>query len=104
MRPARFAFHEARAGIGPDAGRGDLAMVLIDTNYDGELFQLHHWRFADELKSQDWTISLPHSPGAKRSVPPTPSTNVSLSRGARKRIGGVDLKASRDVRASPSGS
>jgi small subunit ribosomal protein S15 len=23
LRPARFAFHEARAGIGPDAGRGD---------------------------------------------------------------------------------
>jgi DNA modification methylase len=43
----------------PDAGRGDLAMVMVDAKYDSELFRLSHWQFADELKAADWTFSLP---------------------------------------------
>lgn len=43
----------------PDAGRRDLAMVMVDSKYDGELFRISDWRFADELRATDWTISLP---------------------------------------------
>jgi len=42
----------------PDAGRGDLAMVMMDATYDGELFRISHWKFADELKSAEWALSL----------------------------------------------
>ncbi len=45
----------------PDAGRGDLAMVMVDAKYDGELFRISHWHFADELKAAEWTLSLPLS-------------------------------------------
>jgi hypothetical protein len=43
----------------PDAGRRDLAMVMIDADYDDELFRISHWHFADELEAAGWTISLP---------------------------------------------
>lgn len=50
----------------PDAGRGDLAMVMVDANYDGELFRISQWRFADDLKATDWTVSLRLSECGKR--------------------------------------
>lgn len=50
----------------PDAGRGDLAMVMVDAKYDGELFRISHWRFADELKAAGWTVSVPLSECGER--------------------------------------
>lgn len=50
----------------PDAGRGDLAMVMVDANYDGELFRISHRCFADELKATEWTVSVPLSECGKR--------------------------------------
>jgi DNA modification methylase len=45
----------------PDAGREDLAMVMVDADYDGEVFRMSHWQFADELKKSDWSLSVPKS-------------------------------------------
>jgi hypothetical protein len=45
----------------PDAGREDLAMVMVDAKFDGELLRISHWQFADELREADWTFSIPLS-------------------------------------------
>lgn len=50
----------------PDAGRGDLAMVMVDAKYDGALFQISHWRFADELRASAWTLEVPLSDCGER--------------------------------------
>ncbi len=57
------AFH--RGGLDPDdfehledAGRGDLAMVMVDRNYDGKIFRLSDYRFGDELAQDGWTFEL----------------------------------------------
>ena len=53
----------------PDAGRSDLAMVMLDPKYNGSWFNLHHhydgkvlvshhW-FGQDLAEADWTFSLP---------------------------------------------
>jgi len=62
-----------RGGLDPDdfeeledAGRVDLAMVMVDAKYDGELFRLSHWQFADELKNAEWTLSLPFAECGER--------------------------------------
>lgn len=55
-----------RGGLDPDdfeeledAGRLDLAMVLIDRNYDGDVFRVSDHFFGDELQSSDWRFVLP---------------------------------------------
>jgi DNA modification methylase len=45
----------------PEAGRGDLAMVMVDSDYDGALFCISQKRFADELRNTDWALTLPKS-------------------------------------------
>ena len=55
-----------RGGLDPDehdeledGGRLDLAMVLIDRDYDGEVFRVSDYFFGDQLEDADWTFSLP---------------------------------------------
>jgi hypothetical protein len=55
-----------RGGLDPDdfrglqdAGRLDLAMVLVDRDYDGEVFRVSDHFFGDELESNKWVFSLP---------------------------------------------
>jgi DNA modification methylase len=56
-------FH--RGGLDPDdvaelddRGRGDLAMVMIDREWDGDVLSLDEWIFADKLAENDWQLSL----------------------------------------------
>jgi hypothetical protein len=64
-------FH--RGGLDPDdaaeledAGRGDLAMALVDTNYDGHEMRLDEYRFGDELAKAEWTFSIDLSQAGKK--------------------------------------
>jgi DNA modification methylase len=57
-----------RGGLDPDdfdeleeAGRLDLAMVLVDREYDGDVFRVSDHFFGDELEKEDWTFRLPLS-------------------------------------------
>ena len=63
------AFH--RGGLDPDdaaelddAGRGDLAMVLVDPNYGEPGFRLAEHHFGEALKKQDWTFEVAHADDA----------------------------------------
>lgn len=63
------SFH--RGGLDPelaaerdDAGRDDLAMILIDTDYDGIEFRLQEHLFGDDLKGLDWRFEIQHPPSA----------------------------------------
>jgi DNA modification methylase len=56
-------FH--RGGLDPDDapeledhGRGDLAMVMIDHDWDGDALGLDDWQFADTLAKNDWKLSF----------------------------------------------
>jgi len=55
-----------RGGLDPDdfdeledSGRLDLAMVLVDRDYDGEVFRVSDHFFGDALENRDWKFSLP---------------------------------------------
>ncbi|HTZ86148.1 MAG TPA: site-specific DNA-methyltransferase [Solirubrobacteraceae bacterium] len=55
-----------RGGLDPDdfdgleeKGRLDLAMVMVDRNYDGETFKVSDYFFGDEVEEEGWTFSLP---------------------------------------------
>jgi len=48
----------------PDAGRSDLAMVLVDADYDGQAFRLSEHLFGESLRDADWTFGIPHRQGA----------------------------------------
>jgi DNA modification methylase len=57
-----------RGGLDPDdfddleeAGRLDLAMVLVDRDYDGDVFRVSDHFFGDELEAAEWKFSLPLS-------------------------------------------
>lgn len=54
-----------RGGLDPDEfaeledkGRGDLAMVMVDADYDDKVFRLTEHRFADELREADWAFEV----------------------------------------------
>ncbi len=54
-----------RGGLDPDdfadlgdAGRGDLAMVMADSDYDDDVFRLREHRFGDELQKASWAFEL----------------------------------------------
>jgi DNA modification methylase len=54
-----------RGGLDPDdfrglkeKGRFDLAMVMVDGDYDGETFKVSNYFFGDELEERGWTFSL----------------------------------------------
>lgn len=54
-----------RGGLDPDdfgevedAGRGDLAMVMADSDYDGEIFRLREHCFGAELARSAWVFEL----------------------------------------------
>ena len=62
-----------RGGLDPDdfdeledAGRRDLAMVMADSKYDGEVFRLMEHRFADELAELGWKFEFDLSDASKR--------------------------------------
>jgi site-specific DNA-methyltransferase (adenine-specific)/adenine-specific DNA-methyltransferase len=62
-----------RGGLDPDdyadlddAGRLDLAMVLVDRDYDGEVFRVSDHFFGDELEQASWKFSLPLKECGKR--------------------------------------
>ena len=55
-----------RGGLDPDdfaeleeAGRFDLALVLVDCQYDGEVFRVTDRFFGDELERAEWKFALP---------------------------------------------
>jgi hypothetical protein len=50
---------EAYSSIPSEAGLSDLAMVLVDTDYDDDVFDLDFVFFAEDLKVADWTFALP---------------------------------------------
>jgi hypothetical protein len=62
-----------RGGLDPDdfagledAGRLDLAMVLADRSYDGEVFRVSDHFFGDALEQASWTFELPLSECGER--------------------------------------
>lgn len=69
VRVVISAFH--RGGLDPDdaaqlddAGRGDLAMVLVDPKYGEPGFRLAEHHFGEALKKQDWTFEVAHADDA----------------------------------------
>lgn len=55
-----------RGGLDPDdfetleeKGRLDLAMVMVDRNYEGEVFRVSDHFFGDKLEGDGWTFSVP---------------------------------------------
>lgn len=52
MDPDDFASAE-------EAGRLDLAMVMVDRDYDGEVFRVSDYFFGDELELNGWRFALP---------------------------------------------
>ncbi len=57
-----------RGGLDPDdfgeladAGRVDLAMVLVDGDHDGDVFRVSDYFFGDQLEAEAWTFRLPLS-------------------------------------------
>ncbi len=55
-----------RGGLDPDdfgsleeKGRLDLSMVMVDRNYDGEVFRVSDYFFGDQLEDNGWSFSLP---------------------------------------------
>ncbi len=49
-----------------DHGRGDLSMISVDADYDGDVFRLTHYWFADRLREDDWSFALDeHERGAR---------------------------------------
>lgn len=55
-----------RGGLDPDdfgsleeRGRLDLSMVMVDRNYDGEVFRVSDYFFGDQLEDNGWSFSLP---------------------------------------------
>jgi DNA modification methylase len=62
-----------RGGLDPDdfadleeKGRFDLAMVMVDRDYDGETFNVSNYFFGDEIEEDAWTFSLPTKDLGKR--------------------------------------
>lgn len=56
----------ARGGLDPDdfaeledKGRLDLAMVMVDENYDGDTFRVSSYVFGDEIEENGWHFSVP---------------------------------------------
>ena len=45
----------------PNKGRLDLAMVMVDTDYDGDTFNVSSYVFGEELEDSAWTFQLDHS-------------------------------------------
>jgi DNA modification methylase len=43
----------------PDAGRTDLAMVMTDRDYNGNVFDITDYWFGETLAANDWSFSLP---------------------------------------------
>jgi DNA methylase len=62
-----------RGGLDPDdvaeledGGRPDLAMVLLDSNYDGEVFKLSDFHFGDDLAKGKWKFDVELPRGSAR--------------------------------------
>jgi DNA modification methylase len=49
----------------PDQGRGDLAMVMIDSSYDGQVFRLTDHLFGAELAESEWQFAIERKRGDK---------------------------------------
>jgi len=63
----------SRGGLDPDdfseldeKGRLDLAMVMVDRKYDGEVFRVTDYFFGDQLEDDGWSFSLPLDGGSAR--------------------------------------
>jgi hypothetical protein len=52
---------EAFSAAPSDAGLDDLAMVMVDYCYDGDVFDLDGVHFAEDLVKQDWTVLIPRN-------------------------------------------
>lgn len=52
---------EAFAASDSRQDRSDLAMILVDHSYDGEIFNLCSVYFADDLSRSKWTVKIPKS-------------------------------------------
>ena len=52
----------------PDQGRRDLAMVMIDSNYDGQVFRLTNHLFGDDLREADWRFEIERKGAGKEAM------------------------------------
>jgi DNA modification methylase len=50
----------------PEKGRLDLAMVMVDQNYDGETFQVSTYVFGDDIETNGWHFYLDIKDGGKQ--------------------------------------
>lgn len=64
-----------RGGLDPDdfkrledKGRTDLALVLVDTAYDGEAFKVEHHAFGEDLCKAKWRFEVPMNGGSEALV------------------------------------
>jgi hypothetical protein len=57
---------EAFAAGASEENIEDLAMVMVDCNYDGEVFDLDLVLFAEDLAQSEWTISIPREASGDR--------------------------------------
>jgi site-specific DNA-methyltransferase (adenine-specific)/adenine-specific DNA-methyltransferase len=62
-----------RGGLDPDeleesaeGGREDLAMLMVDTDYDGEVFRVETHMFAEDLEANEWVFEVELAPAAER--------------------------------------
>lgn len=49
---------EAFAASAPEGNISNLALILVDPAYDGDVFSVGAVHFADELAKQDWSLSI----------------------------------------------
>lgn len=57
---------EAFAASDSIQDRSDLAMILVDHSYDGEVFNLCSVYFADDLSRSNWTVRIPKGAAGER--------------------------------------
>lgn len=64
-----------RGGLDPDdfkgltnKGRDDLALVLVDAEYDGDAFRVGHYQFAEDLADHKWSFNVPLNGGSQALV------------------------------------
>lgn len=57
---ARFKSFQSRARLrqGPRTGFEGLSLVMVDLDYDGEVFDMDAVHFAQDMKDADWTVWL----------------------------------------------
>src|SRR5581483_4589575 len=55
------SFHSTTRVRGEDiaGGMDTFAMLMLDLNYDGDVFEMDEFRLAQDMKNSDWEIHVP---------------------------------------------